>query len=57
MEPSVAKMQYFNAKKNNARLYLYMGARAKIIKMQPFNNFYIDEAHKALDMFCFVVFL
>ena len=35
------------------------GTKAKSFmqKLQPFNNFYIDEAHTVLDIFCFTVFL
>ena len=34
------------------------GAKAQsfVIKMQPFDNFYINEAHTAMDIFCFAVF-
>ena len=32
-------------------------ARIFLLKMEPFYNFYIDEAHTELDIFRFVVFL
>ena len=47
--PHKQKRQHFHAKTTSAKLYIYneVGAR----------DLYIDEAHTALDIFCFAVFL
>ena len=50
--------------KSIEKLYICMevGARDQksivfLLKMKPFNNFYIDKAHRALDIFHSAVFL
>ena len=42
-----------------AKLYMNkrVGARTKKTDVQPLNDLYIDEAHTALDIFRFAVFL
>ena len=43
------KRQHFHAKMTSVKLYICVGVQAK--------DLYIDEAHTALDIFCFAVFL
>ena len=53
----------FSCKDNSGKaLHIYWSggkgptAQSFVLKMQPFNNFYIDEAHTVLDIFRFAVF-
>ena len=42
------KRPHFHAKTTSAKLYIYIGVGAR--------DLYIDEAHIALDIFCFAAF-
>ena len=44
----IQKRRHFDAKTASAKLYIYIGVEAR--------DLYIDEAHTALNIFCFAVF-